>query len=297
MRQHGLEERLLLRFILRCAGRAIQSRAGLGFGVKAVTIRIRDRRDKAFLGVKFGAQVAPNGKFLGLDGRPNSVKSFAAYSLKRLGVDVIDLYQPGRADPAVPYEETIGAIADLIKEGKVRYLGLSEVGAALMRRAHAVHPVTALEIEYSLACRFIEREILPAARELGIGIVAYRVLGEGLLTGTLVKDKPPSGEHFVTPRMSGDNYIRNVETASAIVGVAARKGVTPAQLAIAWILSRGDDIVALAGISKWLRVDENVAALKLTFAPDELAELERIFAPDVIVGARYPEFALKWAAN
>ena len=258
---------------------------------------LRGRRDKAFLSVKFGAQVAPNGRIIGLDGRPNSVKNFAAYSLKRLGVEVIDLYQPGRADPTVPYEETIGAIADLIKEGKVRYLGLSEVGAALIRRAHAVHPVTALEIEYSLACRFIEREILPTARELGIGIVAYRVLAEGLLTGTLAKDHPPSGAHFVTPRMSGENYARNVETASAIVGVAARKGVTPAQLATAWVLSRGDDIVALAGISKPSRIEENVAALKITFTPDELAELECIFSPEAIVGARSPEFVLKWAAN
>lgn len=258
---------------------------------------LRGRRDQAFLSVKFGAQVAPNGKIIGLDGRPNSVKNFAAYSLKRLGVDVIDLYQPGRADPEVPYEDTIGAIADLIKEGKVRYLGLSEVGAALIRRAHAVHPVTALEIEYSLACRFIEREILPTARELGIGIVAYRVLAEGLLTGTLSKEHPPSGAHFQTPRMSGENYTRNVETAAAIVGVAARKGVTPAQLATAWILSRGNDIIALAGISRSSRIAENVATLTITFTPDELAELERIFAPDAIIGARYPEFVLKWAAN
>ncbi len=258
---------------------------------------LRGRRDQAFLSVKFGAQVAPNGKIIGLDGRPNSVKNFAAYSLKRLGVDVIDLYQPGRADPEVPYEDTIGAIADLIKEGKVRYLGLSEVGAALIRRAHAVHPVTALEIEYSLACRFIEREILPTARELGIGIVAYRVLAEGLLTGTLSKAQPPSGAHFQTPRMSGENYTRNVATAAAIVGVAARKGVTPAQLATAWILSRGDDIIALAGISRSSRIAENVATLTITFTPDELAELERIFAPDAIIGARYPEFVLKWAAN
>ena len=258
---------------------------------------IRGRRDKAFLSVKFGAQVAPNGRIIGLDGRPNSVKNFAAYSLKRLGVDVIDLYQPGRADPAVPYEDTIGAIADLVKEGKVRYLGLSEVGSALIRRAHAVHPVTALEIEYSLACRFIEREILPTTRELGIGIVAYRVLAEGLLTGTLARDTPPSGTHFVTPRMSGENYARNVETASAIVGVARRKGVTPAQLATAWILSRGDDIVALAGISRSSRIGENVAVLDIALTPEELVELDHIFSPEAIVGARYPEFVLKWAAN
>lgn len=270
---------------------------GSGQNEMLVGKAIRDRRDKAFLSVKCGVQVAPNGRIIGLDGRPNSIKNFAAYSLKRLGVDVIDLYQTGRADPQVPYEETIGAIADLIKEGKVRYLGVSEVGSELIRRAHAVHPVTALEIEYSLACRFIEREILPTARELGIGIVAYRVLAEGLLTGTLPKDQPPSGAHFLAPRMHGENYARNVETASAMGSMAARKSITSAQLATAWVLSRGDDIVALAGISRSSRVDENIAALGITFTPEELAELERIFAPEAIVGARYPDFVLKWAAN
>lgn len=268
-----------------------------GYNEMLVGQAIRGRRDKAFLSVKFGALVGTDGRISGLDGRPKAVKNFAAYSLKRLGVDVIDLYQPSRADPDVPYEETIGAVADLIQEGKVRYLGVSEVGASLIRRAHAVHPVTALEIEYSLACRFIEREILPTTRELGIGIVAYRVLAEGLLAGTLVKEKPPGGTFFVTPRMDGENYERNVETASAIVGVAARKGVTPAQLATAWVLSRGDDIIALAGISKASRIDENVGALNITFTVDELAELERIFSPEAIVGARYPEHVLKWAAN
>lgn len=258
---------------------------------------IRGRREKAFLSVKFGAQVAPNGRIIGLDGRPNSVKNFAAYSLKRLGVDVIDLYQPSRADPHVPYEDTIGAVADLVKEGKVRYLGISEVGAELIRRAHAVHPVMALKIEYSLACRFIEREILPTARELGIGIVAYRVLAEGLLTGTLPKGQPASGASFMAPRMQGENYARNVETASALVGIAAKKGVSPAQLATAWVLSRGDDIVALAGINRASRVNDNTAALAVHFTAEELAELERIFAPDAIVGTRYPDFVLKWAAS
>jgi aryl-alcohol dehydrogenase-like predicted oxidoreductase len=258
---------------------------------------IRGRRDKVFLSVKFGALVAPDGRLFGLDARPKSIKNFISYSLKRLGVDVIDLYQPGRADPEVPYEDTIGAIADLIKEGKVRHLGLSEVGAALIRRAHAVHPVTALEIEYSLACRFIENEILPTARELGIGIVAYRVLAESLLTGTLPKGPAPSGVHFMAPRMQGENYTHNVEAVSAFVDMAVRKGVTPAQLATAWVLSRGNDIVALAGINRSARIAENIDALSVTFTPDEFAELDRIFAPGAIVGTRYPEFVLKWAAN
>jgi aryl-alcohol dehydrogenase-like predicted oxidoreductase len=157
---------------------------------------------------------------IGLDGRPNSVKNFASYSLQRLGVDVIDLYQPGRPDPEVPFEDTIGAVADLIKEGKVRYLGVSEVGAYMLRLAHAVHPITALEIEYSLACRFIEREILPTARELGIGVVAYRVLADGLLTAGLSPDAPPSGLHFPVPRLQGESLARNVATASRLKPLA-----------------------------------------------------------------------------
>lgn len=258
---------------------------------------IRDRRDKAFLSVKFGAQVAPNGRIIGLDGRPNSVKNFAAYSLVRLGIDVIDMYLPGRADPDVPYEETIGAIADLIQEGKVRYLGVSEVGADLLRRAHAVHPVTALEIEYSLASRFIEPEILPTARELGIGIVAYRILAEGMLTGALPQGQPPQGKHFLAPRMHGDNYARNMQTVQVLDAMASAKGFTPAQLATAWVMSRGDDIIPLAGISRPSRLEDNLKALDVTFTPDDIVELERVFAHGNIVGARYPDFVMKWAAQ
>ena len=270
---------------------------GSGQSEMLVGRAIRDRRDQAFLSVKFGAQVAPNGKIIGLDGRPNSVKNFAAYSLKRLGVDVIDLYQPGRADPEVPYEETIGAIVDLIQEGKVRYLGVSEVGAELLRKANAVHPVTALEIEYSLASRFIEPEILPVARELGIGVVAYRILAEGMLSGSLPQGQPPEGAHFLAPRMNGENYVHNMAIAKVLETMAARKGYTAAQLALAWVLSRGDDIVALAGISRPSRISDNMAALDVAFGSGELAELERAFAPGTIVGERYPEFVLKWAAR
>jgi aryl-alcohol dehydrogenase-like predicted oxidoreductase len=270
---------------------------GSGQSEMLVGRAIRDRRDQAFLSVKFGAQVAPGGRVIGLDGRPNSVRNFAAYSLSRLGVDVIDLYQPCRADPDVPYEETIGAVADLIAEGKVRYLGVSEVGAELLRRAHAVHPVTALEIEYSLACRFSEAEILPTARELGVGIVAYRILAEGMLTGTLPKEKPPEGASFLAPRMQGENYARNMQTAATLDGMAAAKGVTPAQLALAWVLARGEDVIALAGVSRPARIADNMKALDVTFTSDELDELDRAFAPDAIVGARYPDFVMTWAAQ
>lgn len=270
-----------------------------GSGVSEMNVgrALKGKRDQAFLSVKFGAQVAPNGQIIGLDGRPNSVKNFAAYSLKRLGVDIIDLYQPGRADPDVPYEETVGAIADLIQEGKVRYLGVSEVGVDLLRRAHAVHPVTALEIEYSLASRFIEPQILPAARELGIGVVAYRVLAEGLLTGTLPQGQPPQGAHFLAPRMHGDNYARNMQTVKALDAMAREKGATPAQLALAWVLAQGDDMVALAGISRVGRIADNMATLDIVFSADELATLDQVFAPGAIVGERYPEFVLQWAAR
>jgi len=270
---------------------------GSGQSEMLVGRAIRRRRDEVFLSVKFGAQLDPNGRIIGLDGRPNSVKNFAAYSLKRLGVEVIDLYQPGRADPDVPYEETIGAIADLIREGKVRHLGVSEVGVDLLRRAHAVHPVTALEIEYSLASRFIEAEILPAARELGIGIVAYRILAEGMLAGTLPQGRPPEGASFLAPRLHGDNYARNMETAAVLEAMAARKGFSTAQLAFAWVLSRGDDIVPLAGFTRPSRIADTMAALDVVFTPDERAELDRAFAPGAIVGDRYPEFVRKWAAR
>lgn len=270
---------------------------GSGQSEMLVGRAIHRRRDDVFLSVKFGAQIDPNGRIIGLDGRPNSVKNFAAYSLKRLGVDVIDLYQPCRADPNVPYEETIGAVAELIQEGKVRYLGVSEVGADLLRRAHAVHPVTALEIEYSLACRFIEREILSTARELGTGIVAYRILAEGMLSGTLPRNQPPAGATFFAPRLQGENYARNMETAKVLEEMAARKGFTPAQLAFAWVLSRGEHIVPLSGFTRPARIADNLTALEVSFTDDEQAELDAAFAPDAISGDRYPEFVSKWAAR
>jgi aryl-alcohol dehydrogenase-like predicted oxidoreductase len=270
---------------------------GRGHNEMVIGRAIRGRRDKVSLSVKFGALVSPSGEMIGLDGRPDSVKNFASYSLQRLGLDVIDIYQPGRADPDVPFEETIGAVAELINEGKVRYLGVSEVGSELLRRAHAVHPVTALEIEYSLAFRLIEADILPTARQLGVGIVAYRVLADGLLTGVLSPDAPPKGRHFLPPRLEGENLKRNVATASRLNQLAADKGFTPAQLAIAWVLSRGDDGLPLVGISRSARVDDALRALDVRFTAGELDELDHAFAPGTIVGDRYPSFAMKWAAS
>lgn len=270
---------------------------GMGHNESLIARAIKGRRDQAFLSVKFGALISHSGAFLGLEGRPSSVKAFAAYSLQRLGVDVIDLYQPGRPDPAVPFEDTIGAVADLIKEGKVRYLGVSEVGAENLRRAHAVHPVTALEIEYSLACRFIEPEILPAARELGIGIVAYRVLADGLLSGLLTGEPTGGNAHLRPPRMQGENIAHNIETVEFLKQMAAAKGQTAAQLAVAWLLSRGEDIVPLIGMSRRARLAENLAIPDIRFTAEELAALERAFGPGGIIGDRYPGFVMKFAAR
>jgi aryl-alcohol dehydrogenase-like predicted oxidoreductase len=270
---------------------------GMGRSETQIGRAIAGRRDEAFLSVKFGAMFSPTGGFLGLDGRSNSIKNFASYSLQRLGVDVIDLYQAGRPDPAVPYEDTIGAIADLIKEGKVRYLGVSEVGVENLRRAHGVHPVTALEIEYSLACRFVEREILLAARELGIGIVAYRVLADGLLSGAVTEGFTAGELHLVTPRLQGENLVKNIATAARLKDLARAKKVTPAQLAVAWLLSRGEDVVPLIGMRRRSRLAENLAILDIQLTEAELNLLDRAFQPGAIVGDRYPAFVQNYAAR
>lgn len=267
---------------------------GMGQSESIIGKAIKGRRDQAFLSVKFGMMMSPSGQFLGLDGRPESVKNFASYSLQRLGVDVIDLYQPGRPDPNVPYEETIGAIADLIKEGKVRYLGVSEVGVDHLRRANAVHPVTALEIEYSLACRFIEAEILPTARELGIGVIPYRILADGLLTGNITEE--PKG--FLTPpRMQGNNLKHNLNLVQTLIQISKDKGLTAAQGATAWLLSRGQDIVPLVGLKRRARLIDNLKALDVSFSQQELAQLDLCFSQQNIQGNRYPDFVMNFAAQ
>jgi aryl-alcohol dehydrogenase-like predicted oxidoreductase len=259
---------------------------GMGHNEALVSRAIRGRRDQVFLSVKGGIQRTHAGAILGMDGRPNSIKNYAAYSLQRLGVDHIDLYQPARADPSVPYEETIGAVADLIGEGKVRYLGVSEVDANLLRRAHGIHPVTALEIEYSLASRFIERDVLPVARALGIGIVAYGVVTQGLLAGAMrdgiIDDKLAAS----FPKFQGENLRKNLATVGVLEDLARSKGRTPAQLAVAWVLARGDDIVPLIGTSRRSRLAENLGALNIDLDADELSALDAAFAPGAIVGSR-----------
>jgi len=247
------------------------------------------QRDRVAICVKFGVLRTPSGGFGGLDGRPAAVKNFAAYSLQRLGTEVIDVYQAARVDPAVPLEDTVGAVTDLIKEGKVRYLGVSEMSAEQLRRAHAVHPVSALQIEYSLATRVIETEILPTARSLGVGIVAYGALSRGLLTAALPSTFAPHDFRAHAPRFQGTNLERNRRQVERLKSLAERIGCTPAQLAIAWVLARGDDIVALIGTTKRARLAENLAALDVRLAPADVAELDALFAPGAIAGERYDE--------
>jgi len=243
-------------------------------------------RDSVFIQVKFGGQRDPSGAFVGSDASPAMVKSSLAYTLTRLDTDYVDLYQPARLDPRVPIEETVGAVAEMIKAGYVRYLGLSEMGADTIRRAHAVHPVTALQIEYSLMSRGIEAQILPAVRELGIGITAYGILSRGLLsTGTarLAPDDPRA--RF--PRFRGENHARNLELLAALEAIAEDKGATAAQLAIAWVASRGDDIIPLIGTKRRDRLSEALRALDLTLSADDLAVIEAAVPAGAVAGDRY----------
>jgi aryl-alcohol dehydrogenase-like predicted oxidoreductase len=244
-------------------------------------------RDRVFLQVKFGAQRDPAGAFIGYDARPAAVKTALAYSLKRLGTDYIDLYQPARLDPAVPIEDTIGAIADCVRAGYVRHIGLSEVGAATIRRAHAVHPITAVQIEYSLMSRSLETNILPAVRALGIGVTAYGVLSRGLLSGAR-RVPPGTGDfraHF--PRFQGENLRRNLSLVGALERLAQEKGLTPAQLAIAWALARGTDIVPLIGARTRPQLREALGAFDVVLARDEWTRVEQSVPAVQVAGARY----------
>ena len=259
---------------------------GSGHNELLVGKAIKGRRDDAFLSVKFGA-IIYGGKFIGLDLRPLSIRNFIDYSLVRLGVETIDLYQPCRLDNVVPVEDVIGTVADLIREGKVRYLGVSEINAAQLRKAHSIYPVTALEIGYSLADREIERELLPTAKELGIGVVAFANTAEGLLTGEL-KAPLPAGDyrgHF--PRFQGENLVKNLARVEVLKTMAREKGYTPAQLAIAWVNAQGDDIMPLVSMSQRSRLPENVQALGIRFTPEEMDILNTHFAPGAIAGGTY----------
>jgi aryl-alcohol dehydrogenase-like predicted oxidoreductase len=270
---------------------------GVGHNELLVREAIKGGRDKVFISVKTGVLRDANGGFAGFDGRPQAIKNFAAYSLQRLGVDVIDLYQPARVDPTVPLEDTIGAIADLIKEGKVRYLGVSEMNAEQLKRAHAVHPVAALQIEYSLATRVIEKEILPTARALGVGIVAYAPLSRGLLSGGLSGQFAPTDFRAHSPRFTGDNFAQNQTRVQVLNDIAKHKGATAAQVAIAWVLAQGDDIVPIVGTTKRTRLTENVGALAVKLSTADIAALNAQFDDEKMAGTRYASYLMGSVAN
>jgi aryl-alcohol dehydrogenase-like predicted oxidoreductase len=264
---------------------------GMGHNELLVGRALRSRRNKLFVQVKFGGMRDPRGQWLGYDARPQAVKNFLAYTLKRLGTDYVDLYQPSRLDPSVPIEDTVGAIAEMIKTGYVRHLGLSEMGSETIRRAHAVHPVTALQIEYSLMTRSIEREVLPACRALGIGITAYGVLSRGLLSGQISRAGITDQRDFRAhgPRFQGANLEANLRLVDALAGVARELGATPAQLAIAWALSRGEDIIPLVGARRRDRLREALGGTELRLSPEVLGRIERAVPAERVAGARYNE--------
>ena len=244
-------------------------------------------RSGVFIQVKFGGQRDPRGAFIGHDSSPAAVKNSLAYTLTRLGTDYVDLYQPARLDPRVPIEDTVGAIAEMIQAGFVRYLGLSEMGPETIRRAHAVHPVTALQIEYSLMSRTIEEQILPVVRELGIGVTAYGIMSRGLLSASSARDIGAADPRTRFPRFQGENLQRNLSLVAALELLAAARGVTTAQLAVAWVLSRGTDIIPLLGTKRRDRLAESLAALELTLSPDELAAIEAAVPSSQVAGDRY----------
>jgi aryl-alcohol dehydrogenase-like predicted oxidoreductase len=267
---------------------------GMGHNEMVVRRAVAGKRDQAFIAVKFGAMRDPSGAFIGYDARPIAVKNFLAYTLKRLGTDYVDLYQPARVDPAVPIEDTVGAIADLVKAGHVRHLGLSEASAATVKRAHAVHPVAALQIEYALTSRGIEATILPALRELGVSVTAYGVLSRGLLSGR-IRDAATltAGDirrHY--PRFAKDNLAANLRLVAALEAAARDLGATPTQLAFAWVLSRGDDIVPLIGARRRDQLDEALAALDLRLTRDDLRRIEAAVPADAVAGGRYAPAAM-----
>jgi len=247
------------------------------------------RRDDAVVSLKFGALRDPAGGFIGYDNRPKSVKNFLAYSLQRLGLDHVDIYRPSRLDPEVPIEDTLGAIADLRDAGFVRHIGLSEVGAATLRRAAAAQPIADLQIEYSLLSRGVEDTILPVARELGIGVTAYGVLSRGLIAGSWT---PPAAGRFdfraMSPRFQGDNLRRNAALAEALRALAAARGLTPAQMAIAWVASRGPDIVPVVGARRRDRLVEALGAAAVVLSADDLAAVEAVVPKGAAAGDRYP---------
>ena len=263
---------------------------GMGHNELLIREALRDvPRDRVVLSVKFGALRSPDGTWLGFDGRPAAVKTALAYTLRRLGTDYVDVYRPGRVDPAVPIEDTVGAIAEMVAAGYVRQLGLSEASAETVRRAHAVHPVADLQIEYSLLSRGIEQEILPTLRELGIGLTAYGALSRGLLSGHWSHERSAGGRDLRShlPRFSGENLERNLALVEELRALATARGATVAQLAIAWVLARGEDVVPLVGARNRAQLHESLGALDVALGPDDLARIERAIPAGAAAGSRY----------
>ena len=268
---------------------------GVGHNEELVGRAVRDRRGGVVLATKFGNVRGADGSFLGVNGRPEYVRSACEASLRRLGVETIDLYYQHRVDPKTPIEETAGEMSRLVEEGKVRHLGLSEASAETVRRAHAVHPVAALQTEYSLWTREVEAEILPVCRELGIGFVPYSPLGRGFLTGRFQKpeDLPEGDRRRDFPRFQGENFERNFRLVEQVDALAAEKGCTPAQLALAWVLAQGQDIVPIPGTKRRKYLEQNVGALEVELTRRDLARLDEVARPEAVAGSRYPEASMK----
>jgi aryl-alcohol dehydrogenase-like predicted oxidoreductase len=264
---------------------------GMGHNELLLAEAIGTRRNEVLLSVKFGAMRDPAGAFVGVDGRPQAVKTSLAYTLKRLRTDYVDVYRLARVDPAVPIEDTVGAVAEMVKAGYVRHVGLSEAGAATIRRAQAVHPIVDLQIEYSIVSRGIERDILPTTRQLGLGITAYGVLSRGLLDGRWTKDRTMAAGDYRrhSPRFQAGNLEHNLTLVEALRAVATEKQATVAQIAIAWALARGEDVVPLVGSRTRERLEEALGALEVALTAEDLARIESAVPADAVRGDRYPQ--------
>ncbi|WP_462411751.1 aldo/keto reductase [Neobacillus sp. Marseille-QA0830] len=268
---------------------------GVGKNEVLVGKAIKDRRDKVVLATKFGNVRSETGEFLGINGRPEYVKQACDASLRRLGVDYIDLYYQHRVDPKTPIEETVGAMSDLVKEGKVRYIGLSEAGSETIRRANSVHPITAVQTEYSLWSRDVEDGILPVCRELGIGFVCYSPLGRGFLTGQIQRFEDLAEDDYrrFSPRFQGQNFQKNLDLVRKINEIAAEKACQPSQLALAWLLVQGEDIVPIPGTKRIAYLEENIGAMSISLSQSDIERINQVAPPGAAAGERYPEAGMK----
>jgi aryl-alcohol dehydrogenase-like predicted oxidoreductase len=268
---------------------------GMGVNEELVGRAIRGKREEFVIATKFGNMRAPDGAFLGVNGKPDYVRQCCEDSLRRLGIDVIDLYYQHRVDPNTPIEETVGAMAELVKQGKVRHLGLSEASPRTIERAHRVHPIAALQTEYSLWTRDVEDEILPTVRRLGIGFVPYSPLGRGFLTGRFKDDRSLDAADYRrnTPRFQGENFTRNLALLKDVEALAAEKGATPGQIALAWVMAQGDDIVLIPGTKRRRYLEENAGAESVTLTVSDLRRLSAAFPKGVAAGERYQASSMK----